>query len=210
MSITASETSSPLGESQAAARRKRLSHLVLMVFKLMAEWRYQGGKNHEFDGVEDPNLIDALRVCSSYTKQIGILGFSDPVVKVDGIDGHEYIIQFSIFGPGLSVHAARVSVTSLPLVVGEGHVDSTFHTMDVLQDYSQRLKLGKITTDRAFLIGMSLVISFMDDEDDDPDEDARLAPLSALVMPTDDELREIRAKLPPSTISYDEEGDQPY
>jgi hypothetical protein len=82
--------------------------------------------------------------------------------------------------------------------------------MDVLKDYSKSLNLGNVTTDRAFLVGMSLVISFMDDRDDDPDETARLAPLSALVMPTDDELREIRAKLPPSSINYDEEEDLPY
>jgi hypothetical protein len=190
MSTIASESTSPLSESQAAVQRKRLSHLVSMVFKLMTEWRYQGGKNHEFDDVEDPNLIDALRVCSSYTKLVGFLDFSDPAVKVDGVDGHEYIIEFSIFGPSISIHAARVRVTSLPLVVGEGHVDRIDHTMDVLQEHSRRLKLGQITTDRAFLIGMSLVISFMDDEDDDQDKDARLAPLLAQAMPTDVEAQE--------------------
>ena len=72
-------------------------------------------------------------------------------------------------------------------------------------------KLGKMTTDRAFLIGMSMVISFMDDGDEGSDEeDARLAPLLALTMPTAAELREIRAKLPPSTINYDDEGEQPF
>ncbi len=42
------------------------------------------------------------------------------------------------------------------------------------------------------------------------DEDARLARLAAEVMPTPEELRKLRAKLPPSTINYDEEGDQPF
>jgi hypothetical protein len=210
MSVTTSETLSPLGESQAAERRKRLADLALMVFELTSE-RYQGRKNPMFDGVENADLIDALRACSYYTDQIHCLVFDDSlVVQVEGIDGHSYIAKFSLFGPGISVQAGRVRVTKLPLVGREGQDDVTYNTIDVLEEHSKRLKFGRITTDRAFLIGMSLVISFMDDEEDDPDEDARLEPLSALVMPSDDELREIRAKLPPSTINYDEEGDLPY
>jgi len=50
----------------------------------------------------------------------------------------------------------------------------------------------------------------MDDQHEDPNEEARLALLSAQIMPNDNELREIRTKLPPSSINYDEEGDQPY
>lgn len=42
------------------------------------------------------------------------------------------------------------------------------------------------------------------------DEDARLARLAAEVMPRPEELRKLRTKLPPSTINYDEEGEQPY
>ena len=42
------------------------------------------------------------------------------------------------------------------------------------------------------------------------DEDARLARLAAEVMPRPEELRQLRAKLPPSSIDYDEEGDQPF
>ena len=205
MSVTASESLPPLGEPQATARRKRLAHLARMVFDLMRE-RYQGGTNHEFDGIENAGLIDALRVCSSYTDQIGCLNYEDSlVIQLEGIDGHDYIIQFSLFGPEFSVHASRVRVTKLPLLVGpEGRVDSTFHTLDVLQEYSRRLKLGATTTDRAFLVGMALVIGFMDDQGDDPDEDARLAPLLAQITPTDDELSEIRAKLPPPSINYGE------
>jgi hypothetical protein len=213
MNVIASESSSPIGEPQAAERRKRLRHLAWMVFNLMRErFRFLGGINHEFDGVEDAGLIDALRACSHYTQQIACSNYDELyVIQVNGIDGHVYIIQFLLFAPGISVHAARVRVTSLPLVGQDGQVDSTYNTMDVLQEYSKRLKLGKVTIDRAFLIGMSLVISFMDDQDDDPDEDARLAPLTALVMPTEEELREIWAKkLPPSTINYDDEGDQPF
>ena len=89
-------------------------------------------------------------------------------------------------------------------------MESTHHTLNRLKEHSKQLKLGRVTTDRAFLLGMSLVIGFMDDPVQDQDEDARLAPLLAQITPTDDELREIRAKLPPSTINYDDEGDQPY
>jgi hypothetical protein len=211
MSVTASESLTPLGEPQATARRKRLAHLARMVFHLMRE-RFQGGTDHEYDGIENAGLIDALRVCSSYTDQIGCLNYEDSlVIQLEGIDGHDYIIHFSLFGPGFSVHASRVRVTKLPLLVGpKGQVESTFHTLDVLQEYSRRLKLGAMTTDRAFLIGMSIVIGFMDEQGEDQGEDARLAPLVAQVMPTSDELREIRAKLPPSSINYDEEGDLPY
>jgi hypothetical protein len=41
-------------------------------------------------------------------------------------------------------------------------------------------------------------------------EDARLARLAEQIAPSREELREIRAKLPPSTINYDEEGEMPY
>jgi hypothetical protein len=211
MSITASESSSPTGESQANERKERLVHLAWMVFNLMAE-RHLGETNHEFDGVEDASLIAALRVCGYYSDQIGCSDFGDTlVVQVKGIDGHEYIVQFTLLEPRISIHVARVQVTKLPMVGREGQAESTYNRMNVLQEHSKRLKFGKLTTDRVFLIGMSLVISFMDDEDDDPDEDARLAPLTVLVRPTDEELREIWAKkLPPSTINYDDEVDMPY
>lgn len=41
-------------------------------------------------------------------------------------------------------------------------------------------------------------------------EDARLARLAAEIAPRREELREIRAKLPPSSIHYDDEGEPPY
>jgi hypothetical protein len=210
MSATTSESLSPLGEPQASSRKKRLSRLTRIVFELMGE-RYHGVTNPEFDGVEDAALLNALRVCSLYTDLIGCSDYGDRfVVEIEGIDGHNYIIQFLIFSPEISVHASRVRVTNLPQVGRAGRVESTYIRKDVLDEYTKRLKLGGVTTDRAFLVGMSLIIGFMDDQDDDPDEDARLEPLSALVRPTDDELREIRAKLTPSTINYDEEGELPY
>jgi hypothetical protein len=183
-----------------------------MVFDLMGERvRYAGGKNIGFDGVEDAALIDALRACSSSIDQIGCLDFGDPLVlQVDATDGHSYIVQFSLIEPGFSVRASRVRITTLPLVGHGGEVDSTYHTLDILDDFSQQLTLDNVSTDRAFLIGMSLAIGLMDDQADDSNEDGRLVPLVALVMPNDDELREIRTKLPPSSINYDDEGDQPY
>ena len=211
MSIAASESRPPLGESQTAGRGERLAHLAWMVFTFITE-RHLGVTNQDFDGAEDPGLIAALRVCGFYAEKIGCLDYGDTlVVQVDGIDGHPYIIRFSLFDADFSVHVARVKVTSSPVVGPEGLVDDTYNRMNILDGHSKRLKLGKLSTDRAFLIGMSMVISFMDDQDDDPDEDARLAPLSAMVRPTDAELREIWAKkLPPSTINYDDEVDMPY
>ncbi len=210
MSISTSEFLNPIGESQVAERRERLIHLARMVFDLTAE-RYFNITRHEYDGVENTGLINALRVCSFYTDQIECRDFSDSlVVRIKGIDGHYYVIQFSLFRPGFSVKASRVRDRTLPLVGPDGQVEATYITANVLEEHSKLLKLGKVTADLAFLVGMSLVISFMDDQDDDPDEEARLAPLLALVMPTDDELRELRGKLPPSTINYDDEGDQPY
>lgn len=45
---------------------------------------------------------------------------------------------------------------------------------------------------------------------DDEAEDARLLRLAERITPRREELREIRAKLPPSSISYDDEGEMPY
>jgi hypothetical protein len=53
---------------------------------------------------------------------------------------------------------------------------------------------------------MSLIIGFMDT----PDDDERLQPLIRMITPSRQELREIRAKLPPSSTNYDEEEDQPF
>jgi hypothetical protein len=211
MSITTPKPSVPLGELQSAERGERLEHLARMVFELMAG-RLQGGTSHEFDGSEDAALIAALRACSFYITQIGCLDFGDSlVVRIEGIDGHDYILRFSPLEPRFPVHVARVLVAKSPIVGRDGRVDRTYQRMNVLEEHSKRLKLGKLSTDQAFLVGMSLVIAFMDDQGDDPDEDARLAPLTNLVMPTEEELREIWArKLPPSTINYDDEGDQPF
>jgi hypothetical protein len=210
MSITTVESPHSPGESRANERSERLVHLAWMVFKLRAE-QHIGDTNHEFDGVEDASLIDALKVCAYYSDQIGCADFGDTlVVQVKGIDGHEYIVRFSLLEPRISIHVARVQITKSPMVGQQGQAESTYNRMNVLPEFSKRLKLGRVTIDLAFLIGMSLVIGYMDDQHDDPDEYARLAPLSALVMPTADELREIRAKLSPSTINYDEEVDLPY
>jgi hypothetical protein len=212
MSTATSEALNPIGESQAAERRERLDHLAFMVFNFITE-RHGGGTDQEFEDVEDAGLIAALRVCAYYTEQIGCLDFGDAVVvQVKGIDGHEYIIQFSLLESRHSIHVARVQVTKRPMVGREGQAESTYNRMNVLHEPSMRLKLSKLTTDRAFLIGMSLFISFIDDGDEGSDEeDVRLAPLLALTMPTPDEWREIRAKkLPPSTINYDDEGEMPY
>ena len=210
MSATAFEYS-PLDESQVAARIRRIARLTLIVFKLTRARRL-GGTNNEFDDVENAELIAALNACCFYTTYASCLSniFDNPdepfYIEIHGIDGHRYIIGFSLLGPGVSIHAARVRVTTLSLLASREDKEGggTNHTFEVQQDYSKRLKLDKVTTDRAFLIGMSLVIGFMDEQDDDPDEDARLAPLLAQITPTDDELSEIRAELPPPSINYGE------
>src|SRR4051812_26441301 len=212
MSASVPESSSPHAEPQMAARRKRIAGLALIVFELMKE-RYQGGINHEYDGVESADLIAALRVCSSYTDQISCLPPDDPwdpfVIEIQGVDGHNYIIQFSLAGPGIFVHAARVRVTNLSLLAGpKDQEDSRNTTFAILQDYSERLKLGKVTADQAFLIGISLIIGFIDQEREERNEG--LDSLLKLITLRREELRQIRSKLPLSTTNYDEEGDQPF
>ena len=208
MIATASEFAFPLDEPQIVARRKRIAHLAGIVFELMKE-RDQGGTNHEFDNDEDPGLIAALRACSLYTNQIGSLNFNETLfaVEIEGVDGQPYLIRFSIAGPGIIVYGARVGLAESEPNVSEVRITHT--NFDVMPGYSTRLKLGGTSTDQAFLVGMSLVIGFMDDRGDDEEDDARLAPLLARVMPTNEELRQIRAELPDSFINYDEEGELP-
>ncbi len=211
MSMPAFESPSPTGELQAAERRMRLADLALIVFTLAAE-RSLGVINQEFDGVEDAALIDALRACSSYIERIGCLEIGDAFfIELEGVDGHQYFFQVSFSDSGVTVGVSRVSIRTLKTIVGpESRVEETFNSVRSLDDCHSRLNLGRVTTDRAFLVGMALVIGFMDETGDDPDEDARLAPLVALVMPTSEEWREIRARRTPSAINYDEEGELPY
>jgi hypothetical protein len=205
--MSATVSSSPLDDSQTNSRTKRLSRLAFMVFTLMKE-RWQGGTITEFDGIENAGLIEALRACSAYTGHIDCVNVDDLYdFKIEGIDGHNYIIRFSLFGPGFSVHAARVRLTKLSMPGSqENGVTMTMEVLDVLEEYSKRIKLGKATTDHAFLVGMSLIIGFMDI----PGDDEQLKPLIRMISPSRQELREIRAKLPPSSTNYDEEGDQPF
>lgn len=206
MSATAPGPISPLGEPRMAARRKRLAHLAFMVFTLMRE-RFQGGTITEFDGVESADLIDALRACSSYTNQIDCLDFDDHfVIQIQGIDSNNYIIKFTLFDPEFSLLAARVAIRKLSLIAGLEH--SSHHTMDILDDYAVRLKLGGVTADRAFLIGISHIIGFIDHGGEG--EDDRLTRIAAAITPRREELRRLRSKLPPPSINYDDEGDQAY
>jgi hypothetical protein len=219
MAIAASGPS-PIDESLQVARSDRISKLSEIVFGLAPE-RFLGGTNHEYDDVEPAGLIAALRACGYYMIPRAAFTKDDgKIVQIKGNDGNHYIAEFSIRDPSIVVHVARIHLASLSLdpdpepLAGPGfrmREIQIVDRMDVIPEYSMRLNLGSVTADRAFLIAMSVVISFMDDQDDDPDEDARLAPLTALVRPTDDELREIWAKkLPPSSINYDDEVDMPY
>ncbi len=210
MSVISPEASAPLDEPQMASRRQRIAHLALMVFELMKE-RYQGGTSHEFDQVEEADLLTALRACSWHTDEIGCFNFDELfVIQIKGIDGHDYMIQFSLLGPPFSVHAARVRIAKLSLSDREGGEHSTHNTMNVIPEYSKRLKLNGVTTERTFLVGMALVIGLMDDQGDDPDEAARLAPLSNLLMPNEEEFREIRAKVAPPSLDYGDDEELPY
>jgi hypothetical protein len=180
-----------------------------MVFEFIRE-RYLGGTNHEFDGAESADLIAALRVCGSYADHISCLPFDEFfAIEIQGVDGQTYLIQFSLTGPGISVHAARVRVTNLSMIVGhKGQADSSSTTFDILQEYSERLKLGKATADQAFLVGMSLIIRFIVQESEGRDES--LDPLLKMITLRREELHQIRSKLPASSTNYDEEGDQPF
>ena len=210
---------SPIGESLQVARSNRISELSNMVFRLAPE-RFLGGTNHDFDDVEPQDLIAALRICGFYMIPVHVYTNNNlKNVRVQGNDGNHYIAEFSIREPLINLHVSRIRLASLALdpdpapLVGSGFKMREIEIVDrvdVIPEYSTRLSLSGVTADQAFLVGMSLIISLMDDQDDDSEEEARLAPLLAMVMPTAEELREIRAGRPASTINYDEEGDQPF
>jgi hypothetical protein len=187
-----------------AARRNRLANLALMVFDLMIE-RYQSGILRKYDDVESSGLIDALRVCSHYMDQITCLPSDDLcVIEIKGIDGHSYTLQFRLHGPGFSLHAARVRVTELSLrTASPGQVSATWRRLDLLDDHSERAKLSKVTVDRAFLIGMSMVIGLMDEQGDDQDE--QLRPLVQMITPSREELRRMRESSPVPVIALDDD-----
>lgn len=84
---------------------------------------------------------------------------------------------------------------------GEHGPSMTMNTLDVSQDDRERLRPGRVTADRAFLIGMAKIIGFMDRRGDDEEEVEGLMPLAEWITPRREELRKLRAKRPPSTIS---------
>jgi len=195
MSATAPEPSASPGASPMAERRKRLVALAEMIFDLEVE-RYRGEVLREYDDVESAGLVEALRVCSSYVDQIDCLPFDDLfVVKIKGIDGHDYIIQLPLHGPGFSLHASRVRVARLSmLAVPPGQEEGTSTILNILDDHSERINPGKVTVDRAFLIGMSMVIGLMDRQGEG--EVGRLGPLVQFITPSREEFRELRERRP--------------
>lgn len=193
MSTTAPNLSQPSGEARAAARRMRLFQLQRIVWELMFE-RYRGVDLREyFHHNESDALIAALRACSLHVDQIEFIGWIDPLVfRVDGTDGHEYIVGFDLGGPDLRLNAARVDSSRLTLP-GEGIFDEHNSTTSLrgLPGFVEVAQLGDVTVDRAFLVGMSLVIGLMDLPDDD--HDRRLMPLSQAITPGIDRLRAMAA-----------------
>lgn len=210
MSATMIDSAAPLGESQIAARRKRLADLALIVFELITERhlleRSPTMARRTFEG-EEAKLIEALRSCSQFTNSITCLPFDNLfVVQIRGVDGHDYIVQFPHHGPGFSLHASRVRVMKLSLAaVPMGEEGASSMTLDILDDHSERIKLGGVTTDRAFLVGMSMVIGLMDERGEDEDE--TLSPLVQFITPTREELRQRRENSTPPIIELD---DDPY
>ena len=75
------------------------------------------------------------------------------------------------------------------------------HVVGLIEaEHRQRLEYARIEHERR----MELI------EDEAALVDEKYRRLAARVMPTPDQLREIRAKLPPSEINYDEEAEMPY
>jgi hypothetical protein len=134
------------------------------------------------------------------------------VVRVEGVDNLDYIIRFALYDPVFTLVAARVSVTKLAMLDeldgGQLGESMTMETLDVSQEHRERIRPGRVTADRAFLIGMAKIIGFMDRRGDEEEEG--LMPLAEWITPRREELRKLRAKLPPSNINYDDEGDQPF
>jgi len=207
MNATALEFFPPLGEPRAAARRKRLFQLQRMVWELMFE-RSRGVIPRESDDSEDAGLIEALRVCSLHIEQIEFIGWLEPLVfRIDGIDGNEYIVGFELTDPGFRLNAARVESASLILPAEESAREHDAQTiLRGKAGFVEVVRLGNVTTDRAFLVGMSLVIGLMDQPDDDQGD--RLLPLVKRITPTRDELEVLAARSPAPTVALDD--DDPY
>jgi len=207
MNATTLEFSSPLGEPRAAARRMRLFQLQKMVWELMFE-RFRGVTFREYGESEDAGLIEALRACSLYIEQIEFIGWLEPLVfRIDGIDGNEYIVGFELTDPGFRLNAARVDSASLTLPA-EGSVrEHASHTdLRGKAGFVEVNRLGDVTIDRAFLVGMSMVIGLMDQPDDDQGD--RLLPLVKMITPTREELEVLAARSPAPTVALDD--DDPY
>ena len=192
----------PSSEPRSAARRKRLYHLQRMVWDLSFE-RFQGGILHKYDGIEGEDLIEATRACSLYVDQIELLiGQLEPLVfRIDGADGHNYIVEFGLGGLGYGLEAARVEASGVTLDAPDER--STATTLRKIPGHVDVARIGDVAVDRAFLIGMSMVIGLM--ESTGGDEDERLEPLLRMIAPTRDELRKVRERTPAPVVALDDE-----
>lgn len=206
MTAPALQTFSSPAEGRAAARRKRLFDLQRIVWEMMIE-RFHHVQVWNSES-EDSSLIAALRAGSSYVDQIEWIGWLEPLgFRIDGVDKNEYLIMFESRGEGFRVYAARVEATSIHLPGSVRFEDHLVHRTFREQDgFVEEVVLGDVGVDRAFLVGLSMVIGLM--EDCGEDEDNRLLPLIKLVSPSTAELDAIASGNPTPNVILDE--DDPY
>ena len=206
MSGIATENS-PVGESWAEARRQRLFQLQRIVWELMFE-RFHGIIQQDHDGTEVADLIEALRVCSLYINQIECIGrFAPLIFRIEGTDSNEYLLGFDFAESSWRLNAARVQSNSLILGGAKWNQDNLKPTVYREQPgFVETISLKTATVDRAFLVGMSLVIELMAPQGHDEDE--RLMPLVKKITPTSAELTTISANRQTPIILLDD--DDPY
>jgi len=207
MNARAPDAIPPPSEHRAAARRKRLFQLQRIVWELMFE-RFRKVTLRDYDDSENADLIAALRACSLYIEQIEFIGWLEPLVfHINGVDGHEYIINFELMESGFRLFSARGESNFLTLDTEKwGHENFKQTTFREKAGFVEEVTLGDVTVDRAFLVGMSMVIGLMDPRGDD--EDDRLMPLVKQITPTTEELDAIASKAPSPTVVLDD--DDPY
>lgn len=204
MNARSLETITAPDELRAIARRKRLFHLQRIVWEMMFE-RDRNVTVQDHDDSEPAGLIAALRVCGHFVEQIEAIGRVEPLIfRIEGIDKKEYLVGFELMADGYRLFAERVETSTLAMTpegwAWEVHQQTTLHGQ---AGYYEEMTLGPMSVDRAFLVGMSMVIGLMDDQADGDGD--LLQPLIQQITPTTVELEAIEARAPTSTILLDDD-----
>lgn len=190
-----------------AALRRRIFQLHRLVWEFTWEKMRTAALPElaERVGFEPVGPLDALRVCGHFLRQIEPMGIFDPILfRLDGVDGKQYLLGFDPRNDGLRVFASRGRTQTLSLVDerpgGQGDDNWIFHEES---GSFEEVVLPAASADRAFLVGMSLVIGLM--EPLDADDDEQLLPLLQAIAPSSSELAAIAAAHPSPDVQLDDD-----